>query len=93
MEIMRMTFILCHCGRDLTPGHGYPQACVDADCLIAAERGFMADLLARALKDEGKPDAKRIVADEIQAKYQGWTGLGRIGDAVEKVYADPGGPP
>jgi hypothetical protein len=53
----------------------------------------MADLLARtsALKDAGKPveEAKRIVADEIQAKYPGWTALGRIGDAIEKVYADP----
>ena len=62
--------------------------------LIAAERGFMADIQTRskALKDEGKPleDAKRIVAGEIQAKYQGWTSLGRIGDAVEKAYADQG---
>jgi hypothetical protein len=53
----------------------------------------MADLLARtsALKDAGKPveEARRIVADKIQAKYPGWTALGRIGDAVEKVYADP----
>jgi hypothetical protein len=56
----------------------------------------MGDLLARAkaLKDEGKSleDAKRIVTSEIQAKYQGWTALGRIGDGVEKLYADQGGP-
>ncbi|HWX88767.1 MAG TPA: hypothetical protein VNY75_00565 [Rhizomicrobium sp.] len=43
------------------------------------------------MKDAGKPveETKRIVAGEIQAKYPGWTALGRIGDAVEKVYADP----
>ena len=60
--------------------------------LIASERGYIVELgtRAKALKDEGKSleEAKRIVTGEIQAKYQGWTGLGRIGDAVEKVYAD-----
>jgi glyoxylase-like metal-dependent hydrolase (beta-lactamase superfamily II) len=72
----------------VVPDHSAPG---DAS-LIAAERGFIGDLLARAktLKKEGKSveDAKRIVAGEIQAKYQGWTALGRIGDAVEKAYAD-----
>jgi len=78
--------------RIVVPDHSPPG---DAS-LIAAERGLMADFLARAtaLKNEGKSveEAKRIVADEIQAKYQGWIALGRIGDAVEKAYADPGGP-
>lgn len=77
--------------RIVVPDHSEPG---DAS-LIAAERAFMTDLQTRAkvLKDEGKPleEAKRIVAGEIQAKYQGWTSLGRIGDAVEKAYTDPGG--
>ena len=78
--------------RIVVPDHSEPG---DAS-LIASERAFMGDLLARAkaLKDEGKSleDAKRIVTSEIQAKYQGWTALGRIGDGVEKLYADQGGP-
>jgi hypothetical protein len=61
--------------------------------LIAQERGFMADLQARAmaLKAQGKSaeEAGKIVSAEFQKKYTGWTGMARIGPAVEKAYADP----
>jgi len=61
--------------------------------LIAQERAFMADLQSRAmtLKAQGKSaeEAGKIVAGEFQAKYTGWTGMGRVGPAVEKAYSDP----
>jgi len=61
--------------------------------LIASERAFMADIVSRtqALKSEGKSveDTKRILAAEITAKYQGWSGLGRLDDAVGKAYSGP----
>ena len=61
--------------------------------LIESERAFMADIVSRtqALKSEGKSveDTKRILAAEITAKYQGWSGLGRLDDAVGKAYSGP----
>jgi len=61
--------------------------------LIEAERAFMADIVSRtqALKNEGKSaeETKRILAAEISAKYQGWTGLGRLEDAIGKAYSGP----
>ena len=61
--------------------------------LIAQERAFMADLQSRAmaLKAEGRSaeEAGKIVAEEFQVKYTGWTGMARIGAAVEKAYSDP----
>ena len=61
--------------------------------LIAQERAFMADLQSRAmaLKRQGKSaeEAGKIVADEFQVKYADWTGMARIGAAVEKAYAGP----
>lgn len=64
--------------------------------LIAQERGFMADLQSRALalKAQGKPadEAGRMVAEEFQAKYQGWAGLGRVAQGVERAYSDSANP-
>ena len=64
--------------------------------LIDSERSLMTDLVMRtkALKQEGKSadEAKHIVSAEIQAKYQGWTGLGRIEDAIGRAYADISAP-
>ena len=61
--------------------------------LIAQERALMADIQSRAmaLKAEGKSaeEAGKIMTGEFQKKYAGWTGMGRIGPAVEKAYADP----
>ena len=60
--------------------------------LIAGEKSFLTDLLARtkALKSEGKSadEAKHILVPEIQAKYQGWTGLNHLEDAIDRAYAD-----
>lgn len=60
--------------------------------LIAQERAFMADLQSRslALKAQGKSadEAGKILADEFAAKYTGWSGMARIPQAVQKVYAD-----
>ena len=60
--------------------------------LISEEKSLMNDLVTRtkALKGEGKSmdEVKHIVAAEIQAKYQGWTGLNRIEDAVGRAYTD-----
>jgi len=60
--------------------------------LIAQERAFMADLQSRslALKAQGKSadEAGKIVADEFATKYAGWSGMGRIPQAVQKAYAD-----
>ena len=61
--------------------------------LIAQQRGFLADLQARAmaLKAQGKSaeEAGKIMSGEFQTKYKGWTGMARIGPAVEKAYFDP----
>ena len=61
--------------------------------LIASERAFMADIVSRtqALKSEGKSaeETKHVLAAEITAKYQCWTGLGRLDDAVGKAYSGP----
>ena len=61
--------------------------------LIAQQRAFMADIQSRAmaLKAEGKSaeEAGKIVTGEFQTKYKGWTGMGRMGQAVEKAYSDP----
>jgi len=61
--------------------------------LIESERAFMADIVSRtrALKGEGKSpeDTKRILTAELTAKYQGWTGLGRLDDAIGKAYSGP----
>ena len=60
--------------------------------LIAAERAFLAALLARTktLKAEGKTaeETRHILGPEIQAKYQGWTGLNHMEDAIDRAYAD-----
>ena len=60
--------------------------------LIAAEQSLMTDLVTRtkALKAEGKSveETKHILAPEIQAKYAGWTGMGRLEDAIGRAYAD-----
>jgi len=62
--------------------------------LIASERDFLANLQARAdaLKSEGKSasDAGVILAAEFAAKYQGWTGLNHIREAVRRAYSDSG---
>lgn len=62
--------------------------------LIASERDFLANLQARAdaLKSEGKSasDAGVILAAEFAAKYQGWTGLNHISEAVGRAYSDSG---
>jgi glyoxylase-like metal-dependent hydrolase (beta-lactamase superfamily II) len=72
----------------VVPDHSAPG---DAS-LIAGEQGLMRDLVTRtkALKAEGKSadEARHILAPEIQAKYQDWTGLGRIEDAIGRAYAD-----
>lgn len=64
--------------------------------LIVSEQAFMRNLQARAgaLKAEGKSEAEaeRILAPEIEAKYQGWTNLNHIQDAVARAYAEAGAP-
>lgn len=61
--------------------------------LIAQQRAFIADIQSRAmaLKAQGKSaeEAGKIAAEEFQVKYKGWTGMGRIGHAIEKAYSDP----
>jgi glyoxylase-like metal-dependent hydrolase (beta-lactamase superfamily II) len=78
--------------RIVVPDHSAPG---DAS-LIASEQALMTDLVVRtkALKAEGKSadEAKHILAAEIQAKYQGWTGLGRLEDAIGRAYADTSAP-
>jgi glyoxylase-like metal-dependent hydrolase (beta-lactamase superfamily II) len=64
--------------------------------LIAQERG-MFDYIqshAMALKAEGKSadEAGKIVAEEFPKKYQGWTALNHIDQAVHQAYTDPGPP-
>ena len=75
--------------RIVVPDHSPP----GDTSLIAQERAFMADLQSRAmaLKAQGKSaeEAGKIMTGEFQAKYAGWTGMGRIGQAVEKAYSDP----
>jgi glyoxylase-like metal-dependent hydrolase (beta-lactamase superfamily II) len=60
--------------------------------LIASEQALMSDLVARtkALKAEGKSadQAEHMLAPEIRAKYEGWTGLGRLEDAIGRAYVD-----
>lgn len=69
---------------------------VGGNVLIDQERGMLAYLQTRAtaLKDEGKTadEAGKIVAEEFRTKYQGWTGLNHIGQAVHQAYLDPGRP-
>jgi glyoxylase-like metal-dependent hydrolase (beta-lactamase superfamily II) len=64
--------------------------------LIASERAFILELQTRAsaLKKEGKSEAEaeRILTPEIEAKYQGWSGLNHIQDAVARAYAQAGAP-
>ena len=61
--------------------------------LLVRERAMMQFIQSRAtaLKAEGKSaeDAAQIVTQEFPVKFPGWTGLGHIGDAVRKAYADP----
>ena len=76
----------------VVPDHSDP----GDNSLIAEEQAFLGDLQSRtrALKAQGKSaeEAGRILADELTAKYPGWTGLGRIAQAVQQAYADPGNP-
>ena len=64
--------------------------------LIESESALMSDLVTgtKALKAEGKSadETKHILAAEIQAKYQGWTSLGRIEDGIGRAYADTNAP-
>jgi glyoxylase-like metal-dependent hydrolase (beta-lactamase superfamily II) len=64
--------------------------------LIEQERALMADIQSQALalKAQGKSAdaAGQLLAAEFQAKYQGWSGMGRIVQAVQKVYSDSGSP-
>jgi glyoxylase-like metal-dependent hydrolase (beta-lactamase superfamily II) len=75
--------------RIVVPDHSPP----GDTSLIAQERAFMADIQSRAmaLRAQGKSaeEAGKIMTGEFQAKYAGWTGMGRIGLAVEKAYSDP----
>jgi glyoxylase-like metal-dependent hydrolase (beta-lactamase superfamily II) len=61
--------------------------------LIAQERSMLQDLQMRAmaLKAQGRsPDeAGKIVADEFGTKYQGWSGMNNIQQAVHQAYSDP----
>jgi glyoxylase-like metal-dependent hydrolase (beta-lactamase superfamily II) len=78
--------------RIVVPDHSPP----GDGSLIAGEQALMRDLVERtkALKAEGKSadEAKHILAPEIQAKYQGWTGLGRLEDAIGRAYAETSAP-
>lgn len=62
--------------------------------LVSSEKAFLTELLTRivALKKEGKSveEASRLLTPEIEAKYPGWTSLGRIPDAVARTYAEDG---
>ncbi len=72
----------------VVPDHSPP----GDDSLIVSERAFISELQARAsaLKKEGKSEAEaeRILTPEIEAKYQGWSGLNHIQDAVARAYAE-----
>jgi glyoxylase-like metal-dependent hydrolase (beta-lactamase superfamily II) len=61
--------------------------------LIAEERGMFEYLQSRAmaLKAQGKSDdeAGKIIAEEFRAKYQDWTALNNIDQAVHQAYIDP----
>jgi glyoxylase-like metal-dependent hydrolase (beta-lactamase superfamily II) len=74
--------------RIVVPDHSAP----GDGSLVASEQSLMTDLVTRTktLKAEGKSadETKHILAAEIQAKYQGWTGLGRLEDAIGRAYAD-----
>jgi hypothetical protein len=64
--------------------------------LIAQERAMMDYIQSRAmtLKAQGKSadEAGKTVADEFSAKFQGWTALNHIDQAVHQAYTDPGLP-
>lgn len=64
--------------------------------LIAEERGMFDDIQSRAmaLKAQGKSadEAGKIILEEFRAKYQGWTALNYIDQAVHQAYTDPGPP-
>jgi predicted outer membrane repeat protein len=64
--------------------------------LIAQERGMFDYLQSRAmaLKAQGKSadEAGKIIAEEFRAKYQGWTALNHIDQAVHQAYTDPSPP-
>jgi len=64
--------------------------------LIGEDRDFYDYLQSRAmaLKAQGKSadEAGKIIADEFRAKYQGWTALNNIEQAVHQAYTDPGTP-
>ena len=61
--------------------------------LIAEEREMLQYLQTRAmaLKAQGKSadEAGKIIAEEFLAKYQGWTSLNHIDQAVHQAYTDP----
>jgi glyoxylase-like metal-dependent hydrolase (beta-lactamase superfamily II) len=69
---------------------------VGGDSLIAQERAFLLDLQSRAmvLKAQGKSadEAGRMVTEEFQAKYQGWSGLGHLAEGVARAYDNPRNP-
>jgi glyoxylase-like metal-dependent hydrolase (beta-lactamase superfamily II) len=64
--------------------------------LIAQERAMMDYIQSRAmtLKAQGKSadEAGKTVADEFNTKFQGWTALNHIDQAVHQAYTDPGLP-
>ena len=61
--------------------------------MIARQRGFLADLQARAmaLKAQGKSadEAGKTIAAEFATKYAGWVNLETVPALVAKAYADP----
>lgn len=71
----------------IIPDHSPPG---DA-ALIAAQRAILRDIQTRtaALKAEGRSlaEAKRLLAEELAAKYNGWTGMNHLQDGIERAYA------
>jgi glyoxylase-like metal-dependent hydrolase (beta-lactamase superfamily II) len=87
--------VLDQVARELKPNIIVPDHSDVGDIsLIAEERGMFDDLQSRAmaLKAQGKSadEAGKIIAEEFREKYQGWTALNNIDQAVHQAYSDPG---
>ena len=86
--------VLDQVARDLKPKIIVPDHSDMGDiALIAQERGMLEDLQSRAmtLRAEGKSadDAGKVIAAEFRVKYQGWSGMNNIAQAVHQAYSDP----
>ena len=71
----------------IVPSHGP----IGDGALIGQQRGVLDSLQARvrALRVEGRSadEAAKLLTQEFQGKYPGWTGPNRVGAAVRSFYA------